>query len=284
MQLRRILLKTIVIFSLVGLVACSDDDNESTNNQPESDVTSADTDDEGTPDVTDNEDTTDQEDATEADAEGDTEQEDGDIVEATCETGSDARVALARETVGQNEGVNAGEVTFTTEDDATIAIIDAASGGTAQMATESYIYLDVDTNEKLEISDADAFENADWDIAIKRTMIRINSKDSGPGGWMVARVDAGWDAAAPPESTDSAWKMDNFIADDCELVVEGQGTISTGFGIWYDYDMSTHTFTVPEDTTWILYNMQSHTVLKLEVQSLEDMIYTVRYAPFAAPE
>src|SRR5690554_2364895 len=280
MQLRRLLLKTIVIFSLVGLVACSDDDNETTNNQPESDVTSADTDDEGNADVTEDEDTADQEDATE----DDTAQEDGDIVEATCESGSDARVALARETVGQNEGVNAGEVTFTAEDDATIATIDAASGGNAQMATESYIYLDVDTNEKLEISDADAFENADWDIAIKRTMIRINSKDSGPGGWMVARVDAGWDAAAPPASTDPAWKMDSFIADDCELVVEGQGTISTGFGIWYDYDMSTHTFTVPEDTTWILYNMQSHTVLKLEVQSLEDMIYTVRYAPFVAPE
>src|SRR5690554_7236349 len=133
MQLRRLLLKTIVIFSLVGLVACSDDDNETTNNQPESDVTSADTDDNA--DVTEDEDTADQEDATE----DDTAQEDGDIVEATCESGSDARVALARETVGQNEGVNAGEVTFTAEDDATIATIDRSEEHTSELQSRPHL-------------------------------------------------------------------------------------------------------------------------------------------------
>lgn len=265
MQFRHLLLKTIVIFSLVGLAACSDDDATSNNDTPDSGIESPDGNGEQDQDAL-------------GDVDNDADEADGEIAEGDCEPGSEAREEVAREEVAQNEGVNAGEVTFDSDEDIHSVTIDAASGGPAEMATTSYIYIDLDAQEKLDLSDVDAFEDSDWDIAFNRSMIRLNNSDSGPGGWMAARVDAGWDDAEFPSPEDPSWSTDSFIADNCELEVEGQGTITTAFGVWYDYDMSTHTVTIPEDTTWMLYNMTDHTVLKLEIQSFDGSIYEIRWA------
>lgn len=265
MQLRRVLLKTLLVFSLVGMAACSDDDaNE--NNQPDTGTEA--------PDATGSEDATGGEDA----LGGDTVEDDA-LATGNCEPGSDDRAAVAREQVAKNEGVNAGEVTFASDADIQSATIDAASGGAAQAETTSYVYVDLDTAAKLELSDVDAFEDADWDIAFNRAMIRVNSGDSGPGKWMVARVDAAFAEAAPPSPQDTSWTTDTFIADDCEVQTEGMGTLTTAFGIWFDYDMSTHTTAVPENTTWVLYNMESHAIFKFGVNTYDSGAYEVQWAP-----
>lgn len=265
MQLRQLLLKTIVIFSLVGFAAaCSDDDADSNNDTPDSGIEA--------PDASHDHDALGDDDIKESE-----DGEDGD--DGVCEPGSDEREAVARAEVGVNTGVNEGEVSVEVDGDAHIATIDAASGGPAQTATTSFVYLDFDNGEKLELSDVEAFEDADWDIAFNRTMIRLNSADSGPGVWMAARVDAGWDDAEMPGQTDGAWGTDSFVAENCELETEGRDTITTAFGVWFEYDMSTHTTEVPEDTTWFLYNMSNHSILKFEIQSYTDATYTIRWAP-----
>ncbi|AWV91235.1 heme-binding HmuY-like protein [Bradymonas sediminis] len=265
MQLGRLLLRTLLVFSLVGFVACSDDDaNE--NNQTDTGVE--------TPDAGDHNDALGGDDTVEDDT-----VEDDTVTAGNCEPGSDDRAAVAREQVAKNEGVNAGEVTFASDADLQSASIDAASGGPAQAATTSYVYVDLDTAEKLELSDVDAFEDTAWDIAFNRAMIRVNSGDSGPSRWMVARVDAGFDEAAPPSPQDTSWKTDTFIADDCEVLTEGMGTLTTAFGVWFDYDMSTHTTAVPENTTWVLYNMESHAIYKFGVNTYDSGAYEVQWAP-----
>lgn len=197
--------------------------------------------------------------------------------EPDAEACSPEQVAAAE--IAVNTGVNSGEVTFGGDADVQTASIDASSGGVQNAPGESFVYIDLDTASKLEISDEDAFENDEWDVALRRTVIRLNSADSGPGSWMVTRIDAGWDAAAAP-GRDAQWSQDDFVTDDCELVTEGRETIKTGFGLWYDYDPQTHSVAVPASTTWGLYNMSTHAVVKFGIESYQDGSYDIRWGAF----
>lgn len=292
MNAKRLLLKAIVIFSLVGLSACSDDDANSSDSS-DTGVTAPDSGHDHDHDADDDHDHDtghDDDDGHTADTghDPDTTGEDidesdddaSDTVEAECAPETEARAEIARGEVAQNEGVNIGEVTFDTDGDIQLATLDASSGGAAQMATTSYVYLDLDTSEKLDLSDVDAFEDGDWDIAFNRTMIRLNNADSGPGGWMAARVDANWEEAAPPSADGPGWATDTFVADDCEVLTEGRDFITTAFGVWYDYNPETHAVTVPEETTWIFYNMFTHSVLKFQIETYDGGSYEIRWAPF----
>ena len=138
--------------------------------------------------------------------------------------------------------------------------------------------MDLENGELLAISDVEAFTNPDWDIAFKRTEIRINSEDSGPGAWIVADVDAeSFEAAEPPSPQGGTWRGDDFVSETCEVSTFGRGTIETAFGQWYDYDPSTHGVSAPEGKVYFLYNAVTHAVIKLQIESYADAVYTLRW-------
>lgn len=271
--------KTLIILLFLGLVACSDDDDKKPAEQG---------------DVVEEQDATGGDDAAgpgdDANApDDDVAPPEDDVVQPdACAPGSDARKQAARAQVAENEGVNAGAATFTVEDGVHFATLDAVSGGPPAAATTSYIYVDLDTAEKLEISDVEAFENADWDIAVRRAMIRINSGDSGPGVWMVAQVDEKFEDALPPDATDrTAWKSETFIGPDCSLLTDGEEPfefMATAFGEWYEYDFATHTPKLPEKATWFLYNRTDHRVYKFGIDSFDGSIYEIRWTLFGAED
>ncbi|QDG50841.1 hypothetical protein FIV42_08880 [Persicimonas caeni] len=210
-----------------------------------------------------------------------------DVADETGEdasTGEDAAACspedVAAAQVAQNATVNDGAVSFGADGDVQTATVEAASGGVQNAAGESFIYVDLDAAAKLELSDAEAFEDDVWDLAFRRTVIRLNSADSGPGNWMVSRIDKGWAEATQPPGTDAEWAQDDFVTDACELVTEGRDTIKTGFGTWYEYDPSTHSVSVPESTTWAMYNMSTHAVVKFGIDAYADGTYDIRWGGF----
>lgn len=110
--------------------------------------------------------------------------------------------------------------------------IDATAGGFNNVS-ESYVYASFTDEglEKVEISDEEAFESMDWDIAFQRFVVRLNSGVSGPSCVSAARTAASTDFddldSVPDDVTFNTEEYFDPDAD-CELQPDGSGLGSPG--------------------------------------------------------
>ena len=158
--------------------------------------------------------------------------------------------------------VSAGMVTVTTTSGVTSGTVDATAGGSAGSADNPYIYLDLKAGTKVAVNDLDARTSSAWDIALKRSSLRVNSGDSGTGGRKLAMVQAQAlaDVTAAPAS---GYAVDDFADASCKLVSLLIGEPSSAFGQWYDYDDTTHVVTPKREVYVIERPDGSHTALRL---------------------
>jgi len=132
-----------------------------------------------------------------------------------------------------------GAVTVTTTADVTAGTIDATAGGLAGAADRPYIYVDLKSGAKADVTDLTSRSSAGWDIALKRSSLRVNGGDSGTGGRTLAVVQAAAlaDVTAGPAT---GYTADDFTTADCMLDTIPGGEPRSAFGEWYDYDVDTH--------------------------------------------
>ncbi|HKP64063.1 MAG TPA: HmuY family protein [Polyangiales bacterium] len=109
--------------------------------------------------------------------------------------------------------------------DGFVSYVDATGGGLN--ATQSFVYARFTDKGlvKVALSDDDAFESLDWDIAFRRYVVRVNSGVSGPGEVTVARTAPKTqfaDLKAVPANLDLRTEQ-YFTEDGCELVADGSG-------------------------------------------------------------
>lgn len=116
--------------------------------------------------------------------------------------------------------------------------IDATGGGLTP--TESYVYARFtdDGLEKLDLGDEDALESPDWDIALRRFIVRINSGVAGPSCVTAARTSSGttFDALTSiPEGL--SYRSEAYYTESCELVPDGSGLGSpaTALSSFWEY-------------------------------------------------
>lgn len=157
--------------------------------------------------------------------------------------------------------------------------IDASAGGSAGAASNPFIYVDLNGGTAIDVTDIEALSDTTWTLAFKRTTIRTNSGNSGPGTYLVARADGVDFETAPTPGRDATWLSDDFIDSACEVITEGRGTPLTAFGTWYDYDPSTHAVSPTEGVVYFIYDPTTHGVLKLAITSWESGVFTLRVAP-----
>lgn len=164
--------------------------------------------------------------------------------------------------------------------DYTRLTIDASLGGGAAAAASSWVYVDTRRAEILAISDKEALESSEWDLAFKRSDIRLNSANSGPRGLRVARVEDVTDFIAYPMPDQSAqrtftWKQDTFIDGyTCDPITFGQGSLQTAFGQWYNYDSTSHNVSAPEDVVFVMYDSaDNHNLYKIQIASYASGLY-----------
>jgi hypothetical protein len=116
--------------------------------------------------------------------------------------------------------------------------IDATAGGTANSADRPYIYVDLETGTRVDIDDLGARTSMAWDIMLKRSSVRSNGGDSGPGKRTIAVGQVtSLDAITAPAS---GYASDDFTTADCMLDVIPGGEPKSAFGEWYAYDQTTH--------------------------------------------
>lgn len=143
-----------------------------------------------------------------------------------------------------------GAVQVSTASGLTSGTIDATAGGLASSADRPYIYVDLRSGVKVDVDDLAARSSSTWDIALKRSSLRINGGDSGAGKRRLAVVQAtsmGEVTAAPA----SGYTSDDFTTDDCMLDSLPGGEPRSAFGEWYDYDEQTHAVT-PKSEVYVV--------------------------------
>lgn len=159
------------------------------------------------------------------------------------------------------------------------ASLDASLGGPAKAAESAYIYLELEDGELLSLGDREAREESvDWDIAIKRSVIRVNSADSGPGEIVVIeQTDADFMQAQPPADDDSGWLEDDIVSETCEVNVHALDFLKTAFGQWYDYDFDTHEVSVREDVVHFVRDRASGEQYAFQILTYDEGAYTFRW-------
>ncbi len=146
--------------------------------------------------------------------------------------------------------VSTGAVMLETTASVTTGTIDATAGGLSGAADNPYIYVDLVANARVDVSDVNARESLAWDIALKRSSLRINGGDSG-GGRRTLAIVTGATSVATVTAPASGYAEDDFTTDDCMLETIPGGEPMSAFGEWYEYDLDTHAV-MPKEEVYVL--------------------------------
>lgn len=158
--------------------------------------------------------------------------------------------------------VSTGEVDVTTVNDVTSGTLDATAGGTASSADRPYLYVDLRDGVRVDVDDLAARSSTEWDIALKRSSLRVNGGDSGPGNRRLAVVPAASLAEVTTAPTDG-YTTDDFATDDCMLVTIPGGEPMSAFGEWYEYNLETHQLAPKPEVYVIERNNGSRTAFRI---------------------
>jgi hypothetical protein len=144
-------------------------------------------------------------------------------------------------TMNLQDDITNGMIVNTPEGTGFHSAVDATAGGPFATDPESYTFAKFTTTglEKVSISDEDALTSMDWDISIRRNIIRLNSGHSGPSCVTGARVPgtATYDevTTVPPDLT---FRKDLYFTETCEFIPDGSGLESSPATVlsgYYEY-------------------------------------------------
>jgi len=184
--------------------------------------------------------------------------------------------------------VSTGTLTSTEAAGVYTAQIDASAGGSMQSASNPFIYLDLDTGTKVEVTDFEAYENTTWDLAFKRVSLRSNSASSGPGQARVARLTETTFDAVTAVPGNVLYEMDETADDDCMIALDSINLPMTAFNFlnldnisgsqsWYSYGAGG--VEIPPGHIYLVRNAEGTTTYKMEIQGWASGVYTLRWAP-----
>jgi hypothetical protein len=161
------------------------------------------------------------------------------------------------------------DVTTTTEGDDFVTAVDATAGGYNNASNNPWVYVKfTETGAvRVDIDDETALESMDWDMALRRFIIRLNGGDSGPSCVGAATLFEGTyedvdESDAFIDAIDFA--VDDYYTDDCTLVNDSSGlpgSPQVAMGGWWTYESCVQTSGRPQ-----LLQLADGHVLKLVVE------------------
>lgn len=172
-------------------------------------------------------------------------------------------------------------------------VFNASLGNAATAAWQSWLYLDLNAEGGpafLNLSDIEAYENGDWEIAFKRTEIRINSNNSNFGGSFkpttpvrarsVALYSTSLENFSDGETGISSGtpSYDAFVDPvTCEITTFGQEYPKTAFNQWYTYDMATHSPQSERKIYGLYFGSPFHGIFwKIQIDNYNNGIFTLK--------
>jgi hypothetical protein len=172
----------------------------------------------------------------------------------------------------------------------TTQTVDATAGGLGTPAGDprnKYTYLNLATGSVVDLSDADALTSSDWDIAFKRSSVKLNGGLAGPKGVVgyftgnnAEAYDVNnapvfsWFQAATAETERSDFESvtatqvpadTDFKADKLVTAIRGDGTND---GWWFYHGAPTFAVTAVATNWWIVRSSEGNTYAKIHVADL----------------
>jgi hypothetical protein len=136
--------------------------------------------------------------------------------------------------------ISDGAVTTTTEGDDFVTVVDATAGGMNQAANNPWVYIRFDETgaSRVDISDEDALESADWHMALRRYHVRLNGGDGGPSCVGTAKMAAYDYADLSEEPSGTEYQLEDFYDESCTMQMD-MYEMSPSYAMygWWDYDM-----------------------------------------------
>ncbi len=165
--------------------------------------------------------------------------------------------------------------------------IDATAGGRGAAvddAVNKYTYFDLDTGEVVSLTDAESKANSEWDVAFKRTNLKLNGGVSGPGsvtGGVADAQDDFYDAAGDADNSvflnaTSASELEAFdaVVDFADLKLKSDRNIpyvmgdGTDAGWWLYAGPPTHAVTANPDQWWLVRSAGADSYAKFHVTDI----------------
>jgi len=146
--------------------------------------------------------------------------------------------------------VSTGTVNVASNNNITTGTIDATAGGAFNNADKPYIYVNLATGTRADVTDLESRTSDAWDIALKRSSLRVNGGDSGSGHRTLAVVEAATLAEVTAGPADG-YASDDFTTEDCKLASLDGGEPLSAFAQWYNYNDETHIVT-PKPQVYVL--------------------------------
>lgn len=172
-------------------------------------------------------------------------------------------VAERTTALGPIDAVTTGEVTtLSTVDGATTLYVDASAGGTMAQNMNPWVYLNLTTGTRVDLTDLQADTSTAWDLAIKRPLLRTNGGDGGYAGLGGAgRTPIAFDDLDPSDIP-VPLPIEEWFTDPCVLKSDMGNKIRTTFADWYDYAAAVLT---PKNERWIVRSGDGTKHFKLEI-------------------
>lgn len=139
-----------------------------------------------------------------------------------------------------HDNVSRDAVSTTTDGADFVTVVDASAGGYDQATRNPWVYVKFSAEgaAKVEIDDESALESMDWDLSLRRFMIRMNGGASGPScvGAATLPETPYAEVAAVPDGVN--YQMDDFYTEDCTIINDSSGMPGSpqlALGGWWEY-------------------------------------------------
>jgi HmuY protein len=160
--------------------------------------------------------------------------------------------AALRQSLSLVDEVSTAAVTVLSEQNGERALyVDASVGGLNGQDTHPWIYLALATAEAVAVTDLDALRSNAWDLAFKRSVVRSNSGDSGPGQGGAIRIALPWDQVDSSTLGKKTLPTESWFDADCKLGLDASMNLITTFSDWSEYDAANHILSAAPDVVFI---------------------------------
>jgi heme-binding HmuY-like protein len=129
--------------------------------------------------------------------------------------------------------------------------IDASVGGLDGQDTHPWIYIALSSGAAVAVTDLQALRSNDWDLALKRSVVRTNGGDSGPGHGGAIRIALPWDEVDRATLGQKTLPTEHWFDSDCMLELDASMNLVTTFSGWSEYDETDHVLSAAPNVVFI---------------------------------
>lgn len=168
-------------------------------------------------------------------------------------TGGSGCSAALRQAISLVDKVTLGAVSLLARTGSELLLyVDASAGGIGGQESQPWVYISLRTGARVELTDLEALKSTAWDLALKRSTLRTNSGDSGPGAGGALEQTRVWSSVTLATTRGLTLPVETWFDADCTLVTDATGAVATTLGGWSEYDETTHRVSPAPDLVYVV--------------------------------